>query len=157
MFKKWKPYLYFVALAETVGLLSGWLTRDSQRIYPKIVAQTPLAPPGWVFPAVWVLLYVLMGYGAARVSKASGGTDRNQALNLFFAQLAVNFLWSPIFFNLGSFGLALIWLLLLLVLVAAMTYFFWRVDKKAATSQIPYLIWLLFAAYLNYAVWRGNP
>jgi tryptophan-rich sensory protein len=154
--QNWKPYVFFIALAEAVGLLSGWLSREGQRIYPKIAAQASLAPPGWLFPVVWVFLYALMGFGAARTYSALPGVDRNRALNLFTAQLAVNFLWSPIFFNLGAYGLALVWLLLLLVLVAAMTYFFWKVDSKAALAQIPYLLWLLFAAYLNYTVWKLN-
>ena len=156
MFKKWKPYVFYIALSEAVGLLSGWLTREGRRIYPKIASQTSLAPPGWVFPVVWVILYALMGYGAARVYSGLPDFDRNQALNFFSAQLAVNFLWSPIFFNLGAYGLALVWLLLLLTLVAAMTYCFWKADRKAAIAQIPYLIWLLFAAYLNYEVWKLN-
>lgn len=156
MLKKWKPYVFYIALAEAVGLLSGWLSREGQRIYPKIADQAALAPPGWLFPVVWIFLYALMGFGAARVSEALPGMERNQALNLFTAQLAVNFLWSPIFFNLGAYGLALVWLLLLLVLVAAMTYFFWKVDRIAALAQIPYLLWLLFAAYLNYSVWKLN-
>ena len=156
MLKKWKPYVFYIALAEAVGLLSGWLSREGQRIYPKIATEAALAPPGWLFPVVWIFLYALMGFGAARVSEALPEMERNQALNLFTAQLAVNFLWSPIFFNLGAYGLALVWLLLLLVLVAAMTYFFWKVDSKAALAQIPYLLWLLFAAYLNYSVWKLN-
>ena len=156
MFKKWKPYLFFIGLSEAVGLLSGWLSREGRRIYPNIAAQMPLAPPGWVFPVVWVILYALMGYAAARVYSAPAGSVRNWALNLFFSQLVVNFFWSPIFFNLDAYGLAFFWLLLLLSLVAAMTYFFWKVDKKAALFQIPYLLWLLFAAYLNYGVWKLN-
>ena len=154
--QNWKPYVFFIVLSEAVGLLSGWLSREGQRIYPKITALPPLSPPGWVFPVVWVLLYALMGYAAARAYRAPRSVDRSQALNLFVAQLAVNFLWSPIFFNLRAYGLAFAWLLLLILLVAAMTYFFRKVDKRAALSQIPYLVWLLFAAYLNYAVWRGN-
>ena len=154
--QNWKPYVFFIALSEGVGFLSGWLSREGQRIYPKIAAQAALAPPGWVFPVVWGILYILMGYGAARAYNAPGGRSKNWALNLFFAQLVVNFFWSPIFFNANRYGFAFLWLLLLLALVAAMTYFFWKTDKKAALAQIPYLLWLLFAAYLNYSVWKLN-
>ena len=152
----WKPYVFFIALSEAVGFLSGWLSREGQRIFPKIVSQPPLTPPGWVFPVVWIFLYALMGYGAARAYRTSEGADRSRGQNLFVAQLVVNFFWSPIFFNVRAYGFALVWLLLLLALVAAMTWFFGKVDRKAALVQIPYILWLLFAAYLNYGVWKLN-
>ena len=97
-----------------------------------------------------------MGYGAARVYLASPGGDRNTGLNLFAVQLIVNFFWSLIFFNARAYGFALLWLLLLLGLVAAMTVYFWKVDKRAALTQIPYILWLIFAAYLNVGVWYLN-
>ena len=155
--RNWKPYVFFIALSEAMGILSGWLSREGQRIYSNITDMPPLSPPGWVFPVVWVILYALMGYGAARTYRALPGVDRNRGLNMFVAQLVVNFFWSLIFFNAGAYGFALIWLLLLLALVAAMTYFFGKADRKAAIAQIPYLLWLLFAAYLNYGVWKLNP
>ena len=126
-------------------------------MYPKIASQAPLAPPGWVFPVVWVILYALMGFGAARVFLAQPGQYRSAGLNLYVAQLIVNFFWSLIFFNAGNYGFALAWLLLLLVLAGAMALAFSHADPLAGRLQIPYLIWLLFAAYLNYAVWIKNP
>ena len=153
----WKPYLFWILLAEAVGGLSGWLTREGTEIYAQTIAKPPLSPPGWVFPLVWTVLFALMGIGAARIYLSPPSKVRSLGLNLFIAQLAVNFLWSPIFFNLGAYGLALLWLLLLLALVAAMTYCFWKVDRIAALAQLPYLVWLLFAAYLNYTVWKWNP
>ena len=77
-------------------------------------------------------------------------------MNLFVAQLIVNFFWSPIFFNARAYGLALAWLLLLWVLVFLMIRQFRKVDPTAALLQIPYLLWLTFAAYLNYAFWQIN-
>ena len=154
--EKWKPYVLFIGLSEAVGVLSGWLSRGGQALFSETVVQPPLSPPAWVFPVAWTLLYALMGYGAARVSLTLESKDRSTGLNLFVAQLIVNFFWSPIFFNAGAYGFALLWLLLLLALVFAMTYFFWKTDKKAAFAQIPYILWLLFAAYLNYGVWQLN-
>ena len=77
-------------------------------------------------------------------------------MNLFIAQLIVNFFWSLIFFNARAYGLALLWLLLLWVLVARMILHFRKVDKTAALLQIPYLLWLTFAAYLNWGVRKLN-
>ena len=157
MQKNWKPYVFWIALAEGVGLISGWLSRNGTEAYAAMVAKPPLSPPEWVFPVVWAVLFALMGYGAARVYQTPPDKDRSRGLNLFIAQLVVNFFWSPIFFNAGAYGFALLWLLLLLALVIAMTHQFRKVDKKAALAQFPYILWLLFAAYLNYGVWLLNP
>ena len=156
MKRNWKPYLFWILLAEAVGLLSGWLTREGTQIYAETIVKPPLSPPGWVFPVVWTVLYALMGISAARVWLAAPSKARNLGLNLFVAQLIVNFFWSPIFFNLQAFGLAFFWLLLLWGLVLWMILRFRKVDSLAAKLQIPYLLWLTFAAYLNLGVWYLN-
>lgn len=152
----WKPYLFWILLAEAVGGLSGWLTRDSMQVYSETILQPPLSPPGWVFPVVWTVLFALMGIGAARIYLAPPSKARSLGLNLFIAQLAVNFFWSPIFFNAQAYGFAFFWLLFLWALVLWMILVFRKVDPPAAKLQIPYLIWLTFAAYLNLGVWYLN-
>ena len=82
--------------------------------------------------------------------------QRRKALRLYFIQLAVNLLWSPIFFNLRAFGLAFLWILLLWVLILFLYADFKKIDKKAAYAQIPYILWTTFAAYLTYATWMLN-
>lgn len=146
-------YVFWIALAEAVGLLSAYLTRAGTEAYAEMLQKPPLSPPGWVFGLVWTVLYALMGIGAARVYLAPPSAAGRRGLNLFVVQLAVNFLWSPIFFNAKAYGFALVWLLLLWVLVLLMILQFRKVDKTAARLQIPYLLWLTFAAYLNYGVW----
>ena len=154
--KAWKVYAFWIVLVETVGALSGFLSREGTAIYGEMAVKPPLAPPSWLFPVVWILLYALMGVGAARVWLAQDSSERKKGLNLFVAQLVVNFFWSLIFFNLQAYGFALVWLILLWILVAWMILTFLKVDKTAAYLQIPYLIWLTFAAYLNAAVWVLN-
>lgn len=156
MKRNWKPYLFWILLAEAVGGLSGWLTRDSMQVYSETILQPPLSPPGWVFPVVWTVLFALMGIGAARIYLAPPSKARSLGLNLFIAQLAVNFFWSPIFFNAQAYGFAFFWLLLLWALVLWMILVFRKTDPPAAKLQIPYLIWLTFAAYLNLGVWYLN-
>ena len=156
MKRNWKPYLFWILLAEAVGALSGWLTREGNQIYAQTITKPPLSPPGWVFPVVWTILYALMGIGAARVYLTPPSSARSRGLNLFIAQLVVNFFWSPVFFNLQAFGLAFFWLLLLWGLVFWMILTFRKTDRAAANLQIPYLIWLTFAAYLNAGVWFLN-
>lgn len=152
-----KPYYFrWILFTEAVGAVSGFLSREGSKIFNTSVAQPPLSPPGWVFPVVWGILYALMGIGAAKIAAQPAGAVRSSGLNLFIVQLTINFFWSLIFFNAQAYGFALFWLFLLIVVVIAMIAVFWKTDRLAALLQLPYLLWLLFAAYLNYGVWRLN-
>ena len=152
-----KVYAFWILLAEGVGALSGFLSRGGMMPFQETVNQPPLSPPGILFPIVWTILYALMGIGAARVYLTEPSRQRDTGLNLFVAQLVVNFFWSLIFFNAQAYGFAFFWLLLLLALVVWMTVQFWQTDRLAALLQIPYILWLLFAAYLSFGVWYLNP
>ena len=125
-------------------------------IFSQTAVQPSLSPPAILFPIVWTVLYALMGIGAARIYLAEASPERSRGLNLFVTQLIVNFFWSLIFFNARAYGFALLWLVLLFLLVLWMTLEFRKTDPLAALLQIPYLIWLGFAAYLNWAVWQLN-
>ena len=157
MKKHWKTYVFWILLSEAVGGLSAFLTRDGMQTYSESVVQPVFAPPNWLFPIAWTILYALMGISAARVSLSDHSAERSFGLHLFCSQLAVNFFWSLIFFNIRNFGLAFLWLLLLIGLVVWMIASFRKVDRSAAYLQIPYLLWLIFAAILNAAVWIMNP
>ena len=154
--KAWKTYAIWILIAEAVGGLSGWLTRRGAQQYDETIAKPPLSPPAWVFPVVWTLLFALMGIGAARIWMRQPSLRRTRALELFAVQLGFNFSWSIIFFNFQQFGLALLWLLILWALIVWMILAFRRVDRPAALLQIPYLLWVSFAAYLNLGVWLLN-
>lgn len=154
--KKVPVYVFWIALAEAVGLLAGLLTREGTKIYGLMIEKPPLSPPAIVFPVVWTILYALMGVGAARVYLTPRSAARTEALLYFFVQLAFNFFWSIIFFNLQAFGAAFVWLAALWTLILLMALSFYRVDAPAARLQIPYLIWVLFAGYLNLGVWLLN-
>ncbi len=153
-----KPrYFLWIFAVEAVGILSGLLSREGTRLYSELVEKPALSPPAILFPIVWTILYALMGIGAARVDAHLVGKDRSGALNVFLIQLIVNFFWSLFFFNTRAYGFALLWLLLLWGLIIAMIWLFWKVDRLAALLQIPYFVWVTFAAYLNYGVWQLNP
>ena len=154
--KKFRVYAFWIILAEVVGALSGWLIRDSIGLYRDAILKPPLSPPGIVFPIVWGILYALMGIGAAMIYRAPASEQRTSSLQLYMLQLAVNFLWPIFFFRMQSFGGALILLGLLWGLVLWMLLSFRKVSPLAAKLQIPYLIWLTFAAYLNAGVWVLN-
>jgi benzodiazapine receptor len=153
---KWGSYAYWIVLSEAIGALSGYLTKGGMREYEKSAAKPPLTPPGTVFPIVWGALFLLMGVGAARVSQSERGPDRTKALALDYVQLAVNFSWSLVFFNLQSYEFAFWMLLGLWLLILWMTLSFTRCDKAAGLLQIPYLLWTAFAAYLSGGVWLLN-
>lgn len=151
-----RPYLISAGIALAVGGLSGLLSMDAMEAYTNLTIKPALTPPGWLFGVAWSILYALMGISAARIWLYATGTERSRGLNLYVAQLIVNFFWSLIFFNARAYGFALIWLLFLWTLVLLMILQFNKVDKKAARLQIPYLLWLTFAAYLNFGVWVLN-
>ena len=152
----WKVYAFWIVFAEAVGALAGLLTRDGTKAYASYILKPPLSPPALVFPIAWAILYALMGIGAARVYLASASGVRARGLQLFLIQLAFNFLWSVIFFNFQAFGFAFIWLVILWAMILLMTLAFNKTDRLSALLQIPYLIWVLFAGYLNFGVWRLN-
>ena len=154
--KNLKNYAFWIGLFEAVGLLSGFISREGTAQYAQMADKPALAPPGWVFPVVWSFLYALMGIGAAKIWAAPKSQARSRGLNLFISQLIVNFFWSPIFFNARAYGLAFAWLLLLWGLAFRMIQTFRKADPLAARLQLPYLLWLTFAAYLNFGVWYLN-
>lgn len=154
--KKWIRFLLFPAVALAAGGISGWLTREAMQTSYEAVKKSPLTPPGIVFPIVWSILYVLMGIGMALVW-GEEKEQKKQALGLWSVQLAMNFGWSLIFFNAQNYLLALVWLIVLWLLILAMTLVFYRIRRAAAFLQIPYLIWVAFAGYLNFVIWQLNP
>ena len=154
--KPWKSYLLYIALSEGVGLIAGLITREATKIYAESVQKPPLSPPAILFPIVWTLLYALMGVSAARISLSDKTAGRKRALYLFFAQLIFNFFWSIIFFSFQAFGVAFFWILALWALILAMVLVFRKIEPPAGYLQIPYLLWVTFAAYLNAGVWLLN-
>lgn len=154
--RDWKLYGLWILFVEAVGALSGWLTREGAAQYEQTSVQPPLSPPGIVFPIVWGILFALMGISAARVDTSPASPARTRGLAVFLVQLTFNFFWSILFFNFQAFGAALVWLAILWLLIIWMIVEFAKVDKTAAWLQVPYLLWVSFAAYLNAGVWRLN-
>lgn len=111
-------------------------------------------PPRWAFPVVWTTLYLLMSYAAMRVALLPGS---GQALAFWSLQIALNTLWTPVFFGAHRKGLGLLILGCLWLTVAAMLGAFWTLDGWAALLIVPYLVWLTIAAALNFWIWRRNP
>ena len=136
------------------GFLSGLVSMSGIKEFNSLIKPI-LAPPGFIFPIVWTILYVLMGVGSYLVYKESDYRS-SCCLKIYAINLFVNFLWSPIFFGLNLRLFALIWIILLDIVVGYMFYCFLKVNKKAAYLQIPYMVWCLFATYLNLAYYLLN-
>lgn len=151
---KIKPLAVSLAISLGTGGLSALLTRDSMGQYA-LLKQPLLAPPGWVFPVVWTILFILMGV-AAYLVWIENGPERSRMLTLYGVQLVFNFLWTIIFFNTERRGFALTWLVILWGLVLAAMLCFRKKNKAAGDLLIPYLAWVTFAAYLNAGVWVLN-
>ena len=154
--KHWKTYLFWVGLSEGVGTLAGLLTRNGVKAYNATALKPPLTPPALAFPIAWSILYALMGIGAARVSLTPESRERNRSLNLFLTQLAMNFAWSILFFNFEVYGLSAVWLAGLWAVITWMTVEFRKTDNLAGLLQVPYLLWVGFALYLNLGAWTLN-
>lgn len=145
-----------IAIPIVVGAVSGFLTRNAMQDF-EALNQPPLSPPGWLFPIVWTILYTLMGISAYLIKVADASTEEiDDALTIYRYQLIVNFLWPVFSFNFGWYLFAFVWLILLWILVIFMIRKFYTISKPAAYLNIPYLIWLTFAAYLNLGVWWLN-
>ena len=138
------------------GALSGLLSMEAMKIYSQTAIQPGFSPPSIVFPIVWTILYALMGIGMARVQRKGTIPGKAAAGKLFLSQLIVNFFWPLVFFNAQAYGLALVFLALLWILTVEMISAFRKEDPLAGNLQIPYLLWLSFAALLNEQVWQLN-
>jgi tryptophan-rich sensory protein len=120
------------------------------QLYQELV-KPPLSPPGFIFPIVWTILYIFMGIAVYLVFKTKS-RDRKVALALFTIQLFVNLVWPVLFFRLKAYFVAFLWLIFLWYLVSLTTRVFFRVNQKAGRWMIPYLLWVIFAGYLNLAI-----
>ena len=150
------PFALSIALALGVGLLSALITKDSMDIYSEINVP-PLSPPTWLFPVVWSVLYVLMGISAAIVYvKAADPEDLRKPMTYYLVSLALNFVWSIVFFNGRTFFAALCILLALLYFIVKTITEYFKISKPAALLQLPYALWVAFAGYLNVGIWLIN-
>lgn len=137
-----------LAVGAISSLLSGTMTNMNFN-------QPSFAPPPSLFPIVWTILYILMGISSYLIY-VSDSPLKSMALGVYGVQLFFNFFWSILFFRFSLYGFAFLWLLALIGLIVIMIYLFSKIRPIAAYLQIPYLLWCLFAAYLNYVIYALN-
>ena len=155
MKKRWRSLVICVLIPLLTGALASLLTSRGMKSFAAL-AQPPLSPPGWLFPVVWTILYVLMGLASWMVYLRLEWPGAREALIWYGVQLAFNFLWSIFFFGAHLFLLSFFWLLALLLLIAVTAVKFGRVHPPAGWLLVPYLVWVCFAGYLNLGVFLLN-
>lgn len=146
----------WLLLAFAAAAVGGFASASAGAFYGQLV-RPPWAPPGWLFGPVWSVLYLLMGLSAWLVWRVQGFARAKSALLVFTVQLAVNALWTWLFFVWRQGGLAFAEILLLWVLIALTMGLFWRVNRISAVLLLPYLAWVSFASALTLSTWRLNP
>ena len=153
---KWKKLFVCIVIPLAVGGLSAFLSGNSMDTFNSL-NKPPLAPPGWLFPVFWTILFILMGIASYLVlmSGKPRQTVRN-ALTVYGIQLIVNFFWPILFFNLVLYLLSFIWLIALWILILTTYILFRRISKTSGYLLIPYLIWVAFAGYLNLSIYLLN-
>lgn len=132
-----------------IGGISAALSAKGMATYATM-SKPPLSPPGWVFSVAWTILYIMMGLASYFVLVSKVDTNNKvMAIAIYMLQLAMNFMWSLIFFNAERYFIAFIWLMVMWCLVIICMIKFFKIDKLAGSMMIPYVLWLTFAAYLN--------
>lgn len=147
----------FCLVCVGIGAVGGIATSTSVGTWYPTLQKPWFNPPSAVFAPVWTLLYVMMAVSAWRVWLRGNGTEKSNALNMFWIQLILNLGWSLIFFGMRQIGFALVEIVLLLLSIIITTILFWRVDRFAAILMLPYIAWVSFATLLNAALWFLNP
>ena len=156
MKQKWKQLIICLVIPLAVGALSSWLSGGGMEAFSQL-NKPPLSPPGWLFPVVWTILYLLMGWASWLVLTSDAPQAKiKRALLVYGLQLAVNFFWSIIFFGAGLYLLAFGWLVLLWVLIVWTMVTFYEIRQLAGELLLPYLLWVTFAGYLNFAIYLLN-
>lgn len=141
----------FILLVVGGGLLIGFFTAPGP--WYEMLAKPSFNPPNWLFGPVWTILYVFIAIAGWRVWQRERGGG---AMKLWWLQLVLNFLWSPVFFGLERTGPALVVILALLAAILAFIAAAWRLDRPSAWLFVPYAAWVAFASLLNAAIWRLN-
>lgn len=153
--QRW-TFLKSVGIPLLVGGLAAFLTRDGMEIF-SVIEKPPLSPPGFLFPVVWTILYILMGLAAYLICTADApGEQISDALTAYWIQLAINFLWPVFFFDYQWYLFSFFWLLFLWLLIALMIKSFSKISGLAAYLCVAYFVWVTFAGYLNFGIWWLN-
>lgn len=146
-----------IVASQLAGAIGSMATAPAVREWYPTLTKPSFNPPSWVFGPVWITLYTLMGIAAWLVWRAGWGRPIvRAALIAFIVQLALNALWSWVFFGFHELFWAFVEIIALWIAIVVTTALFFRVSTWAGVLMIPYILWVSFAAVLNYSIWRLN-
>lgn len=148
-----KRLIIIIIITFVVGTFFSWFTMNNMDTFNELVK--PINVPGIIFPIVWSILYLLMAISCYIITE-SKDKKKDKAIIIYGVQLVINSLWSLIFFGFGSYLFSFIWIIILLISVIIMISKFYNIDKRAMYLNIPYVLWLLFAGYLNFGIYLLN-
>lgn len=138
----------FIGMPFTIAAIPSWYSTLTKPFF---------SPPSWVFGPAWTILYIMMGISLFLIwTKQSDSDIKQKALYIFFAQLFLNAIWTPVFFGLHSPFLGLIIIVLLWATIIINVDIFYKTSKKAGLLLLPYFLWVSFATVLNFAIWQLN-
>jgi tryptophan-rich sensory protein len=150
-------FIVAIVVPQLAGFIGAFFTMSAIPVWYAGLAKPFLSPPAWIFGPVWTTLFLLMGIAAFLIwRKGLEYAGVKTALAIFFFQLVLNTLWSIIFFGLKNPGVAFIEIVIMWLAILATIISFYKISKPAAYLLIPYLLWVSFASYLNYAIWMLN-
>lgn len=153
----WKHLLVSILLCQIAGLLGALFTTPAIPTWYSTLVKPSFLPPSWAFPVVWTLLYLLMGIALYLVwEKGLDKADVKKAMSVFGVQLFLNFMWSVLFFGLRSPLYGLVEITVLWIVIFVNIWLFYKVSKTAGLLLVPYILWVSFAALLNYSIWALN-
>jgi translocator protein len=140
----------------SVGAVAGMFTSQAVPTWYASLNRPSFSPPNWIFGPVWTSLYILLGISFFLIWREETSKMRNLAIRVFLIQMLLNFSWSFLFFYFHLIGIALIEIILLWISITAMIYLFYKIKPAAAYLNIPYLLWVSFAAILNAGYYSLN-
>lgn len=154
---KLKPLIISILIPFIGAGISTLISGLNKGDFYASLQKPPLSPPDWIFAVVWPILYLLMGIACYRVYMKEDITGKgSNSIFIYGIQLLLNFLWPILFFGFKLYGLAFIELIILFIFIIITTIKFYKVDKLAGILLVPYLLWTMFAGYLNFGVWFLN-
>lgn len=150
------PLIVSIFIAQAAGIIGSAFSRPNITTwYPELI-KPEINPPSWVFAPVWITLFTLIGIAAYLVWQNRKEATSKIALQVYWAQLVLNVLWSIFFFGMRNPMLAFIDIIFLLAFIMLTTILFWMENKWAGILFLPYLVWVTFATHLNYLIWQLN-
>lgn len=159
MYKKFQPYvslIIWIVLLIFIGSSLGSLTKSEVNTWYQALNRSPFTPPNFVFPIAWTILYGIIGICCWIIWRASSFPRLPLIRSLYVIQLVLNWSWTPLFFRYHLSGLSLLVLIVMDALVGMLIYLSYSKLKPISILMMPYLLWILFATYLNFYIWHYN-